>query len=464
MSYEKRADYKKTFLFPPSIEDWIAADHPARFIREFVDALDLEELGIKRRETEEGRPSYAADLLIKVWLYGYCNEIRSVRKLEQACRENVGLIWLTGMNEPDHNTLWRFWRENKKAVGKLFIEAVQVATRANIVGAVLQMVDGTKIQARASRKAALRRRELEELLKKIEKSFEQTGEKENQGYRLPESLRDREALRKKVNQALSELKEIDRNAINAKEPEAREVKCGRVTEFGYNAQVVVDDTSGLIVAADVVNDESDNELLAPMVEQARENVGRADEVVADGGYASGRSLHKAEMLGQEVLVNLGKNHSGGENEFHTSRFHYDAEKDCCVCPRGEVLTFAGTTYDKGRGYRARVYRCNSFVDCPVRWQCSSNIKGRRVRITPFDAALRKQRHKQLEPRSQALLRRRMAVVEQVFGQIKWCSGFRRFTVAGLVGVKAQWLLIATAFNLKKLLPYWADGRLTFNTG
>ena len=88
-------DYAQEFLLPPSLEDWIAPNHPARFIREFVDALDLEDLGIAWAVGERGRPAYAAGLLLKIWLYGYYERIRSTRKLEKACRDHIGFLWLT---------------------------------------------------------------------------------------------------------------------------------------------------------------------------------------------------------------------------------------------------------------------------------------------------------------------------------------------------------------------------------
>jgi transposase len=466
MSYEKRADYSAVLLFPPALEDWIPADHPARFIREFVDALDLEQLGFQKREAEEGRPNYAADLLLKVWLYGYFSEIRSVRRLERGCRDNVALIWLTGMHEPDHNTLWRFWRDNKKAIRKLFGQAVGVAAKANIVGALLQAVDGTKIQARASGKTGVEKGELERLLDKIEKSFEQTAENDTEeGYRLPGELRDRLQLQERIKTALAEMEEINREQMHPGEKEARMMKCGRGFEYGYNAQAVIDETSGMIVAADVVNEESDNNQLVPMIEQAKENVGRAaEQTLADGGYTSGEGLDAAEKLGHEVLVNLGPQHRGEENEYHASRFSYDEVKDCCVCPRGEELNFERVKRNRRKRYSVRVYRCKSFKQCPVRWECSKDVRGRTIELTPYDGAFRRQREKQTQADNQALLRKRMVIAEPVFGQIKHCFGFRRWTVAGLEGVKTQWSLVAVAFNLRKLHRYWIVGRIRFDTG
>ena len=131
-------------MFPPSLEDLLGKEHPARFIREMVDALKLEELGFRRRVAEEGRPNYASDLLLKVWLYGYFHKIRATRGLERACMDQIGLLWLTGLQTPDHNTLWRFWRDNRTAIRKVLKAALEVAAKAELMGLVLHAVDGTE--------------------------------------------------------------------------------------------------------------------------------------------------------------------------------------------------------------------------------------------------------------------------------------------------------------------------------
>ena len=151
MSCEIRAELQPQLAVPPHLEDWVAADHPARFLREFVDALDLAAAGFHGRSSADGRPNFAADLLLKgvaVWVR---NGIRSLRKLERACRENVGLLWLTGLNAPDHNTLWRFWRDHRPALRQVFTLVVRTAVEAELVGVVLHAIDGTKVLAQGPR-------------------------------------------------------------------------------------------------------------------------------------------------------------------------------------------------------------------------------------------------------------------------------------------------------------------------
>jgi transposase len=466
MSYEKRANYEAQWLFPPSLEDLLGPEHPARFIRELVDAVDLQELGFQQREAEEGRPSYAADLLLKVWLYGYFHKIRATRPLEKACMNDIGLLWLTGLEKPDHNTLWRFWRDNKKAIRRVFKETLQIAAKAELTGLILHAVDGTKIETAASKKRAWHRKDLEALLADIDpiidgvmKETESAQASDGWEYRLPEHLHDRQELQGMIQQGLREMDQQQRDQLLPTDADSRMMKLsdGR-KRFGYNAQVVVDENSGLIVAGDVVNAESDNYQLTPMLEQVKENLGRvAEETVADGGYKAPSELARAEQLEQSVLVNLGKP-SDGDGDYSASRFVYNEAADHCICPRGEILPF-WTSHRKHRAQptTVRIYRCQSYRDCPVRWQCSQRKNGRTVEIGPHYAAVLRQRLKQKDPAKAALLRKRGAIIERVFGWIKQEMGFRRWTVRGLDNVKTQWALVCTAVNLRVMYKRWSNG-------
>jgi transposase len=451
-------------MMPACLEDWAPADHPVRFMGTFVDALDLAELGFRQRESAEGAPSYAPDLLLKVWLCGYLKRIRSTRRLEEACREHLSLVWLTGRHAPDHNTLWRFWRDNRVALRRVFRAAVRVAAEQGLVGMICHAVDGTKIAAVASARTSEHREDLERALAGVEASIAEMeaavekAEAEEVGeYALPAPLQEAEKLREAIGASLRRMQEVGREHVHPGEPEARLMPCEGRTPPAYNAQAVVDAQAGIIVAETAVNAESDNQMLVPMLEEVKENLGVvAEETVADGGYSSAQQFTEAQARGYEVLVAPGVERGGPhQGDYASANFQHDAERDEVICPRGERLKFE--SWQKKGAHRppVRRYRCHSFRDCPVRALCSGSKKGRQIEWSPQQAALRRQQSKRRDPVKRALLKRRQAIVEPVFGHLKQGEGFRRWTVRGLENVRTQWALVCTAYNLKKL---WKAGR------
>ena len=415
MSYEKYANYDQQWMFPPTLEDLLPSDHTARMIREFVDAQDLEKLGFRSRIAEDGRPNYSANLLLKVWLYGYVIRIRTTRGLERACMDQIAMLWLTGMQRPDHTTLWRFWRDNRKGIRKLFKRLLEIAAELNFVGMVLQAIDGTKMMSQASEQQGLHRASLEQTLKRVDEAIteimKQTEQAAKHGpeCRLPEELQRRQELRAKIQAQLKQLEEKEEDHLQPQDGEARVMKCKSGKKFGYNAQVVVDEQNHLIVAADVVTDQSDNYQLIRMMDQVQENLGGVSEqTVADGGYFAITELAAAEEKHYPVLVNLPRSVQASENEpYHASRFVHDAAQDHCICPRGERLSLDYIkAADKDHGYPVKVYRCRSYETCPVRWQCSSNKNGRTVHIHPNHDALVRQREKLQDQTMRAMLKRR----------------------------------------------------------
>lgn len=465
MSHEIRADYSQQMLFPPSLEDLLPANHPARFVREFVDSLNLREMGFKVQQGEEGRPCYAADMLLKVWVYGYLEKIRSTRKLEKACRDHVGLMWLTGMHYPDHNALWRFWRDNRKVIGEVFRQTVQLALKLELVDIVLNAVDGTKIAAQGSNRAMWNKQGLEQKLKRIEaelnqamEEVEQAERKDTGEYTLPQELKDKEVLREKIREKLTELQKEGRERMHPQEPDAQIMKMPVGKGLAYNAQVVANGKAGIIVAADVTKDHTDKGQLVPMLEAAQKMTGNSvAETVADAGYFSGEQLAKAQERKLSVLVSLKELEAeaarGGD--FSVWKFQYDGERNCCICPQGEKLVYKGLVKHKAKTYSAHRYHCQSFAQCPVRWECSKSARGRQVEINPNHDAILEQRAKHNVEANKQQLKQRAGIVEPVFAWAKHLLGFRRWTLRGLEKVRQQWAFVCAVVNLNKIYHKWA---------
>jgi transposase len=457
------ADFSKTYLFPPSFENLVGADHPARFIRELVDyLLPTVELSWKD-EDGEGRPPFAAALLMRVWLYGYMHHIRTVRKLEAACREHVGLLWLTGMNTPDHNTLWRFWRMNRKTIAAVFRESLRMAVEAGMVGLALHAVDGTKIQGQGSTRTAWSQKKLEKFLARVDQTIaaleaELSGHEvsDDEGYRLKKELTDRQALRKMIEEKLQTLASQDKTDMNPHEPEARMVKTGSGTRLGYNGQIAVDDKKGLIVAEQLLTEPFDQGALMPLLDRVEEQLGKtAENTVADGGYNTEQTLVEAQQRNRSITVGAGPAdaESHPDEPYHLSRFTYDAQNDQFVCPRGERLDFEHEK-TKEHDRRVRVYRCTVGATCPVAAQCTSAKKGRTVERSPNHEVIERHRQRRRSDAGRERLKRRSTLAERPFAVIKRLLNFVRFRAAGVANAAAEWTWICLTHNLKILMAQW----------
>jgi transposase len=456
-------DYGQQFLFPPALEDWVPADHPARFLREFVDQLDLAALGFAMPTAVEGRPPYAPSLLLKIWLFGYFHRIRSTRKLEAACRENLALLWLSGLIQPDHNSLWRFWRDNQKALRGLFKQSVEVAVRTGAVGLALQAVDGTKIEAAASGYSGWSQEYMEKLLAQLDRALDQVElqiveanaqAEQAPGYRLPAGLAQRQALREQIQKGLAQLRADGREHYHPVEPEARRMKVGSSTRYAYNAQAVADAQAGVIVACEVSRQETDAGQLVPMIQAAQQNLGVAapgTTTLADTGYGAGADLQAAAAQGLSVLVPPAEGKPAHDNPYAAQHFRYDPLPQRVTCPRGQSLTHEGHTTKQG--VPVERYRCRC-TDCPVRGQCTQDPKGRQVEVWPHTAVVQAMRQRLQQPAPANQFAQRCQIIERVFGQIKQHDGFRRWTVWGWEKVRTQWALLCTTLNLRVLYRRW----------
>jgi transposase len=453
-------DYGQQFLFPPALEDWVAKDHPVRFLREFVDQLDLAALGFAMPISTEGRPAYAPSLLLKIWLYGYHQQLRSTRKLERACRDQLPLLWLSGMLVPDHNSLWRFWRANRQALRQLFKQSVQLAVQAGLVGLVVQAVDGTKIEAAAAAQGGWSKARMEQLLARLDEELDQIEtdleQEDSAGQaaadRLPKGLEARQALRETIRTGLAQLNQEGRQHYHPQEPQARRMKYQQRRPFAYNAQVVVDQSHGVVVAAAVTQQEDDSHQLVAMAEQARENTGNQNALtLADTKYGTGAQIAQAQRRNLKVLVQPAKGGRGKDHPYHAAHFQYDPIRQTVTCPQKQLLDFGGHAMQKGQ--RIKQYRCH-VRNCPAAALCK-DTKGRRViEIWDHTAAVQTMRKRLEQPLAQRVLKMRGKIVERHFAHIKEQDAFRRWTVKGTENVQTQWALLNLTRNLRVLHRQW----------
>lgn len=465
---------EQVWLLPPALGDLILAEHPARFIAAFVDGLEQgiwKEMEIDLDGEGVGAPAYDPRVLLSVWLYGFVTGVRSVRKLEAACREQVPYMWLTGCQAPDHNTLWRFYKANRQGMRQLFRRTVKTAVRLGLVDLAVQAVDGSKVAGSAARERTYDEAGLRRLLERMEVTIRELeaqngASKEPSLPRLPAELAKAHRLREQVRKALEEVREEEgAKRVNLTDGDAQWVKGRGGVVAGYNAQAVVSPLkadaagrSGLIItAADVVSDADDHGQLVPMVAKAQETTGRvAGVTLADGGYHCGPTLVECEEQKIKVLMPEGHNKPGVKHPYHKDNFGYDQESDIYTCPQGQRLGFVGVKKGQGRPL-VRVYGASAKVcrACPAFGKCTKDKRrGRALQVGPYEAELR--RHSALMTTEEAKIayRRRKELVEPAFGILKEQHGARRFLLRGLPNVVSEWILLGTAFNLRTLWRVW----------
>lgn len=481
MSNTIYSNYNQNFLLPPSLEDWVSADHPVRFIREFVDHLNLDELGFIERKSIAGRPNYSNEVLLKIWFYGYFDKIYSSRDLEKACNNQLPLVWLTGMIAPDHNTIWRFFKKNKEKIQSLFKETVRVAIQGGLVGFGLQAIDGTKVYADVSKNRSIHKKDLKALLSILDESLSeiiseienvQKKESSKPEFKLPIkyqnkrnlkklveelNVNERISLKKSVEAGINELEKAKTNHLSLTDSDCRIIKSKNRLDFNFNAQAVVDEKEQIITAASVTNDVSDNHQMTRMIAQAERNTEQpTKESVLDGGYFSGAEIAKAEAKGYSITLPIPKDKA----EYAKNKFKYDANNDCYTCPVGKVLHFQRIMRRKDKNKPdARIYHCRNYRDCPSREKCSTNKRGRTIERSPFDDAIQRQIERQDKEYRKELFKKRKHIVEPVFGWIKHNNHFKRWHYRGLENVDAQWNLICSTINLKKIFAKWKEKKL-----
>jgi transposase len=466
MSY-MHGQRQQTSLFPASLEEYVGANDPVRVYDAFVDQLDFRELGIVLDEQQMGPPEFDPAAMLKLLVYGYAYGIRSSRKLERALYHNVSFMWLMGGLQPDHKTIARFRRDHREALRKVLRQCVRLCVKLGLIEGNTLFVDGTKIRANAGMRESWSAERCERAIQEAEKHIEQilrecdavdeSEEAKESLVRVPGDLAEAKALREKVKAIYQELQGGAKSSFNTTDPDCRHVQGRQGTHAGYNVQSVVDDKHGLIVQADVVETVNDRHQLKNQTSQANAVLGKPCQTVcADAGYDNNADWKDLEELGIAVVVK--PNDQGPPGPFTKDKFQFDAARDCYVCPVGNLLTYRSTskqTYHRLYTITdAKLCRaCAHFSTCTKSWS------GRNITRAPLEEIRKIIQDRYDSPAGQAIYARRQSKVEHPFGHIKRNLGVQAFLLRKFKGVRAEAALLATCFNIARMMTLFGVGEL-----
>ena len=307
MSYITGFNRQQTALFPQSIDELIDPNNPVRFIDIFVDRLNVIEFGFKDvRQNNNGRPPFNPADLLKLYIYGYMNRIRSSRALEKECKRNIELMWLIKGLVPDHNTISNFRKDNPAAIKKVFRQTVQLAKNLDLIGGILIAGDGTKLRAQNSKKNNYNERKIAKHLEYIENKLEEynkelataDGDRKEQLEKRIQKHKTHQAKYEKIDR---QLKDSGEKQISTSDPDSRQIMVrGMINEVAYNVQSTVDAENKLPIDYQVTN-QNDKNAMTGMVESAVQILGKNTfDAVFDKGYHNAEEIHKCHQLGVEV--------------------------------------------------------------------------------------------------------------------------------------------------------------------
>lgn len=450
-----------------SLEDTITATNPVRFIDAFVNVLDLEKIGFQPRVLkQEGRPSFATAVFLKLYLYGYLNGIRSSRRLEKECLRNMELQWLLEAICPNYHSIADFRKDNPKALKQLFKLFVSFLKDAELIAGETIAIDGTKSRAHNSKKANFNQKKIDKHKEYIEaKSQEYLDQlEENDIQENPVAIKNiqQKIARLKQNKIKyglleEQLKTSGEPQVSTTDADARALLVqGQVVEVSYNIQAAVDSKHNLVVATHTINRIDKNALSAIAIEAKDTIEAQHITVLVDKGYHNGRELDTCKQNNITTIVAVpdqGKSNENGTQEAYlVSKFTYNKEDNTYTCPEGQTLTTTGRWHKKtGRteesGYMYQKYRTPACKTCPVKDQCTSRKGGRKLDRSQYAQAV-EENHQRYKENGQ-LYRKRQEINEHIFGTIKRKWGYNYTDLIGLEKVNGEHSLIMLVYNIKR---------------
>ena len=473
MQHIQGQERNQVTLFPDMLDDYVADENPVRFLDAFVDALDLAGLGFRHAVLQDtGRPPYHPADLLKLYVYGYLNRIRSSRLLEREAGRNLELMWLLRRLTPDFKTIADFRRDNRKAVRHVCRQFTLFCRQLDLFGGELVAIDGSKFKAQNAKGRNFTqkklKRQLKDLDEKIDDYLEELDQADEEEKDTPDKP-DADQLREKIEQMKrrqAELREIQQqmkdsgqSQISLTDPDSRSMPVGggEATVVAYNVQLSVDAKHKLIVDHEVTNEVTDLGLLSSMAKRAKQALGVNElDAITDMGYYDGQQVKECLEAGVTPYIPKANTSTNRKRGLFTKQdFTFEAEHDCYLCPAGQTLTYRFTTVEQER--EIRYYATHACRDCPLRPQCTRNKRGRRItRWVNEDLLEAMEARIRAQPQKVTL---RKQLVEHPFGTIKQSTSSRclygmnqgYFLMRGLPKVRAEMALTVMAYNLKRVI-------------
>ena len=448
---------------------------------------DYAALNFRGRFTQDNcRPCYHPSLLLRLYIYGYLNGIRSSRRLEGECRRNLEVMWLCHSLVPRYHTIADFRKHHAAQIREVFRQLVALMCQWKLVGKKTIAIDGTRYRAQNSKKNNYNKEKIQrqlayidhkvqEYLREMDELDRKETKKQKDIQRLQQLAQDKDKMQQRRRQYVQLRHQLHKSPevqLSTVDPDSRALVIKTdVVEVAYNSPVATDDQYSLIVHYEVTN-KMDRKALHPTALSAKEAMGLQIEdkltALADKGFFNSEQLHACSLdhiityvpqQGNQPHVGIPARGYRGED------FRYHPSTDTYTCPEGHTLTTNGQWYKKTyiRDEKTRStslvkhYKTERCLTCPVRHLCTVNKKGRLIERSQYAEAVEANLKRVREHKDKYL--RRQQIVEHPFGTIKRWWGYSYTLMKGIKKVGADLGLVYLCYNLKRVMNILSPGKM-----
>ena len=457
--------FDRNQLLMMDFESVVSQDSWARVVDLFVEMLPLKELGFKDVLRQEGRPPYRSSDLLKLYIYGYKNQLRTSRKLEQACKVNIEVIWLLKGLNPSARKIAYFRKNNTTAFKQAFRYFVCLLKEWDLIEGKTIAIDSFKIRAQNALKNNFNQKKIDRHIQYIDNKIEE--------YQKELDQNDAELLKKKIEQKIAyqqskkekykhiekQLNNSGQSQISLTDPDARSVVLHRnIVNVGYCVQAGCDDKHKLFVNNDT-GTVNDTNALSYMAMDAKELLGvETMNTLTDKGYTTAKQLDKCTKNGITPYSSPKKHSSRHNGLYPMNDFIYNKQQDTYTCPDNQILNTNGSVYNKGN-HKVKHYKTKACKGCTLREQCTQNKNGRFIERSIYQEAL--DENKKRVNQNPEYYRLRQQITEHQFGTLKRQWGFTFTLMKGKQNVLSEVNLMMICYNLTRLTSILSPKQLKF---